>query len=619
MPALYFIKKGNEKMSFSVDLYKQTGYNSINVPDSPAKIDSLTPTPLTATEIIQPFRLTQLIVSASYHTVLSADYLRITGDGHKVYYSVDSYEMVAPDTACLYITMDYTLTYMAEMGYTSLAQIKFLDGMTTRHHIAKSDDVFGNFCEEDPMLIPKKPMDMDSSSPLFDYGASSCHKIVESRINLLNPGSAALTYTDSSTSEVVTVPNMDYVQTRAYVSIEDPATGVSVTVPNPSAEYYDEGNSTVMNNITQAQNLNLESGILNSWMIPTGYVYAAKSGGKVDLTASIKKASTGLNFVYSTVNNKRALYGGTTKYIIYSPASGSSAEFQAEDICKDGNSTLTAPSVTMAVDPRPDGRPYFRFTQYLGETGNFWSNAIPGQQWANAPLNFTQKAGISLDTANFNTAMNISKQDAANHAALANMRADQANANIATDTAFGSGNPFFNVVGAVGNMLSGDVNGTIGGIAGNVLNNYNMQQDALQQNTADKQALHMKQMAMAQEAQQFAVNTQFTVPNISFPRSNTIRDVLGNGVRVIRVRPANTDIAIFDKILTMFGYRITEPLTGAMFTNRSKFNFIQASGVTVEGNAPKWLKDGVGAEFSVGKRFWHVTPDSTYYTDGGNN
>jgi hypothetical protein len=104
-----------------------------------------------------------------------------------------------------------------------------------------------------------------------------------------------------------------------------------------------------------------------------------------------------------------------------------------------------------------------------------------------------------------------------------------------------------------------------------------------------------------------------------FPRSETIRDLLGNGVRVYRYRFADSDVVKIDKILTMYGYKDTKPLEASDFTNRTKFNYVQASGISVSNNTmPRWIREGIAMQLSIGVRIWHVKPDATAYTDGSN-
>lgn len=614
-------------MSYNVRCYKNTGCNAINCVDSPAKLRAFSHFDLTPTEIIQPYRLTSITVGVtSYKQIMDVDFIEIYNESEHAFYSCDSYEMTSPDVAVLGVSFDYTLSLMAYCGYTSLDQIPFLDGITERHHVPKNLDVFGNFGEDDPLLCPSKPLEVVTADLLnYDAVGSGNHVIVESRINLSEPGEAAKTYEDAVTSETVTVPNIDFVQTRGSIGVYDPSTEQTKNVHNPSAQYYDGDNSTVKNNITRAQNLSLEGGILNSWLIPNecANVSTDAKGKITSFTGAHKEVNTGLLFEYWNVNNKRALYGKTTRFILYSPASGSSAEFDAEDICKSGGSVIDSPSVVATYDCRPDGRPYYRFKYYRGDSNTFWMNSIPGQQWQSAPINFTSKSGISLDTANFKTSQEISFQGIKNASELGNLRAQQMNENINYQNTWGTLNAAakgFSDGGGAFNMVTNPLGAgaMLGSAAGSAMKIYNDQMGYLQQNTADRQALEMKKMAYGQELQQFALSTQVTMPAISFPRSNTLRDIIGNGVTACRVQISQSDAQKFDKILSMYGYRCTDKLESSFFTNRSQYNYVKAVGVSVGGTAPKWLRQGVGAELAVGKRFWHVNPDPSLY-EGGTN
>ena len=116
------------------------------------------------------------------------------------------------------------------------------------------------------------------------------------------------------------------------------------------------------------------------------------------------------------------------------------------------------------------------------------------------------------------------------------------------------------------------------------------------------------------------ISGNIVAPDLRFAMSETLRDFRGNGCIVYRYRPQSSDIAKLDKVLTMYGYKDTEPLAGneSYLTNRAKFNYIKATGVSVAGNKPKWLRDGVAMQLSVGTRIWHVKPNSAVYTDGSN-
>ena len=127
---------------------------------------------------------------------------------------------------------------------------------------------------------------------------------------------------------------------------------------------------------------------------------------------------------------------------------------------------------------------------------------------------------------------------------------------------------------------------------------------------------------LAEEMQEFKLNTQVVAPEMQFPRSETIRDFVGNGLYAYRLKPSATDINKFDKILTMYGYKDTMPVDKSLLTKRSKFSYIQVAGPSIKTKdsfyIPLWLRNLVNTQLSVGLRIWKDTPDTSYYTNGQN-
>ena len=121
------------------------------------------------------------------------------------------------------------------------------------------------------------------------------------------------------------------------------------------------------------------------------------------------------------------------------------------------------------------------------------------------------------------------------------------------------------------------------------------------------------------ELQALMLSNYAVAPEINFPVSEGIRDYVGNTCIVYRYKFTENDAHRIDKILTMYGYKHTTPIEPSLLTNRSKFNYIEAKGVTIKNaGVPKWLRDAVGAQFASGVRFWHVPIDTSAYTDGSN-
>ena len=122
----------------------------------------------------------------------------------------------------------------------------------------------------------------------------------------------------------------------------------------------------------------------------------------------------------------------------------------------------------------------------------------------------------------------------------------------------------------------------------------------------------------SRELQTFAIGQSVVAPDLHFPMSETTRDFVGNGAVVLRYRPDFKDIVKLDKILTMYGYKDTKSLEASDFVGRAKFNYVMATGVTITGNHPKWLREAAASQIAAGVRVWHQLPDVTAYTDRSN-
>lgn len=616
---------------WNVRLYYETGFNAVNIPDSPALLETMSHADFPALDILQGEHLASVNVKATRQQVKKADYMRLTDGTDTFYYIVQSFTMTSTDVATLSLAMDY---FTMHGGVTGL---KFLDGMIERHHVASADDKFGAFTEEDPMLVPSKELDFDEVALFTDMTSANdtnSKRIIETTLDLEATGknADAIPYTTQG-GDTVTVPIVQVNNKFTDVGVNKEATefGAWGSFITPQTVLVDSDDAGIQAGIARARSLGIEDGILRSYIVPKaaigkGSIY--NDGHYELLNGAHKIEATNLNFEYANVKNKRVLYGSLNSFVMMSPANGNSVTFKPEDIAFDENGTqLTAPSVCMNADPRPDGMPYFRFQYYKKNARDFFLNALKGMEWANAPLTYSGKSGfwqakLQHDAA---TGMFSRNQDMAE--ASNKVQAIQ------------------NVLGVVAGGAGPAANGWVGGnapIAGSdeavqyflARQPYEVGAGAfslgVQMGTgfanagmnyamAERQTELSFKNAYLQEAIGY-ISGNIVAPDLRFAMSETLRDFRGNGCIVYRYRPQASDIAKLDKVLTMYGYKDTMPLAGneSVLTNRAKFNYIKATGVSVAGNKPKWLRDGVAMQLSVGTRIWHVKPNSAVYTDGSN-
>lgn len=646
---------------FTATLYYNTGYNSINTPDSLETLNAefmTTAKDFPALDILQIMPLSSISLKiTSEDDVIDADYMLLTGKGEnqsvskRAVYSVEGYTLTSPDVAVLAITLNPFLT----LG--GVRSVHFMDGVTIRHHVKKDEDIFGAFTEEDPYLVPSKPLEIVDGGEKFKASGNLLH-LVESTIDLVELGNetkgVAYTADDGTACTVPYIPPKKPIDTNVKMTKPGVDTTPLKTVV-PGANYYTptpNPGDLVTQGIARARSLGVESAILNSWNIDkeylTYYNYDETEDPATGLQSAIVKnlvggvlggVPSGLPFEYATVQNKRVLYGALNQYVLVSYASGNSAVFLPEDLTKpeDLTSDYSAPLIVMTADPRPDGKPYFRFQYYHKDEKNFFTNCVPGLVWQTAPLVYYDKSGNELDRMNFNTAQSILRQDstiAQNRAIRGAVESGISNIIGGAVSMFGGGvrfaggyegSTYTSIMSGAGSIAAGAIQAgqgayTMGAeLIGNATNN------ATFSNAANIRRQY--ENARQQELQQFQISQNIVVPQINFPRSNSIRDFVGNGVFVFRYRPAASDVLKLDKILNMYGYRDTRPATDDLMTNRTKYNYLQVAGASVNATKPdasnvwpqpKWLKDACASQFAAGVRIWHTKPDRTAYTDGSN-
>lgn len=655
-------------MSYLVRLFYNTGFNSINVPDSPTLLQSFTYKDFPAIDLLQVRELDSVTLRATYEDVKNADYACIQNQTvltDVTYFAVDGggIRMSSPDVAVIPLTIDYLTT---AGGVSSL---EILDGITERHHVATADDTFGAYAEDDPYLVASKPLEIvdagvfpartgneitlvESMSSLTEMGANAdeprAKKCVQydtglevASVTIPDPASlvAKNAPDDATPSDLWWGGFTTYsMMTKGYNEIA--ATKKSVKAAGSALYIYKKEDSALSGKgINALRAIGCESAILNAYNIPTEYLPSEISSGitnpkcfkdsilktdgstgtpntteHVDEILGIGDTNVSIGnttpFVYdNTVKNKRVLYGELNKYGICSTATGNLALFRPEEIYHTGD---TQPTLEIYADPRPSGCPYFRFKYLNGNDKNVFMNCITGAVWQRAPLVYTDKSGSMLDEIKLNASQAISRAGF-NMGMLSQTSGDMLNAGVGMiKSGFGKGGT--SPSGFGGDLLARGMAGAASLFEGASEAQSNYIYTALSPYARRKfdfeNELAMQNLNLGM--------SQVVAPTVSFPRADGIRDYVGNSCYVFRYRPQATDLAKMDKILTMYGYKDTTPFVSAHLTNRAKFNFIKASGVSVKTSMPKWINDGISMMFLGGLRIWHVAPNNTCYTDGTN-
>ena len=630
---------------YTVDLYNNTGYNVENIPDSAALLG--TPSiSKTAVDTIQNYVMSSVRISAVFDDVKNADYCKI-GD---FYYFVTGVTMTSRDVAVLSLIPDYITSY-------GLSTLKFLDGITVRHHV--DNDGYGDYIEDDPLMYCNEPLRLINGGILFKPTGSDL-TIAMSTADLMSMGDpthvfAGTSYTDAN-GNTVTVPHLEPVTTFTTFYMGQPNhisgtdyKGFNITGQQAFLVTGGLNSLDVQRGMQFCRDIAAESAITAQYSIPSDWIKingSAFDPSTNNVIASIAgldqqngvSASSDPNMFWDfaagnnlTVKNNRVLYG---KYCTYGIITMNGNRLEAQPELIYSSAQQYGPKVTMKVDPRPDGCPYFRFETYYGTSvyhvtsegyfasdPTFWQQAIAGQKWYQVPLVFTSASGIYQTQKYHDTSLQLLEANRENQ--LMSRRIQ----NVAA-----VGDLALSVVGGLG--VTGG--GTVKAMSPNAVGAYNANPASIQTaasgtftpsmgmlnglaNFANMRATQRDQDTQYSYDQgklnwEYAMAKNVVVPDIMFPYTDgTLRDLMGNGVMMYRYLPTVKDIQLQDKLLTMYGYRVTDKMDKKYFYNRQYFNYVQASNISIGNNLPQWWKAGIVAQLAAGVRVWHVTPNETHY------
>lgn len=664
--------------TYNVRCYYNTGFNAVNIPSSPDVLKQFTPHTFPALEVLQDLGLSEIKIKATWGQAQEIDYIclytptTVEGQVEKaVYYIVTGIpEMVATDVAVLPVVCDY---YNTAGG---INYIDILDGITSRVTVSKDipktgwnpTDSENYLYGEDPLLAPSGPLNLVTSWKRIystDY-----HSYIETTLDLVQTDltSVGKVYYESEaegeTSGQTITPRVN-VSDLTTTLIDAKLGNISGTYINPETRIYQvddnytgwqgdpdaTARASIGAGIATARSLGVEDAILNKVIIPVDAVETTKiyqnwsrtykdgtSKRRTDqqityMKGVAKKSELLFNTDYSeyglTIHNNRLLYGSYTPIGMMTTA-GNKVELNLEQVsCGDG--TVNIRSYT---DPSLGGCPYYMFERTdisprttIGddEVGMF-SQAVAGLTWKQAPLKFSETKGSLLNAIELRNSR---------------MMADTAAANFVRENDYSKSvnalNTLMSSVNSVTSMNSGAMNaindrslsvlgmnrGVAGAIGGNAQGLVgSMTQGFVNSTGLDVQRQNAEESYLAAkgaELTRYAVTQSVFVPEIKFPYNSTFfRDLFGEGILLYRYKYSKSDVKRIDKLLTMYGYKVTKELEKKDFTSRKYFNYIECSTLSVKakGNYNTIaVNDGISKQLQVGTRLWHVKPDSSHYTN----
>ena len=667
--------------TYNVRCYYNTGFNAVNIPSSPDVLKQFTPHTFPALEVLQDLGLSEIKIKATWGQAQEIDYIclytptTVEGQVEKaVYYIVTGIpEMVATDVAKLPVVCDY---YNTAGG---INYIDILDGITSRVTVSKDipktgwnptsseDYLYG----EDPLLAPSGPLNLVTSWERVystDY-----HSYIETTLDLVQTdltNIGKVYYESEAEGETLgqTVTPRVNVSDLTTTLIDNKLGATTGTYINPETRIYqvdDEytgwqgdpeatARASIGSGIATARSLRVEDAVLNKVIIPVDAVETTKmyqnwsrtykdgttkrrTDQKITYMKGVaKKVALEPNSNLSdysdygiTIHNNRLLYGSYTPIGMMTTA-GNKVELNMEQVSV-GNGTINIRSYT---DPSLGGCPYYMFeradmtprtTTGDDEVGMF-SQAVAGLTWKQAPLKFSETKGSLLNAIELRNSRMMADTSAANFVRN-NDYAQSVNAlntlmsSVNSVTSMNSGamnainNGGLSVLGmnqGVAGAIGGNAHGLVGSMTQGFVNDVGLD---VQRQNAEVSYLAAK----GAELTQYAVTQNVFVPEIKFPYNSTFfRDLFGEGILLYRYKYSKADVKRIDKLLTMYGYKVTKQLEKKDFTSRKYFNYIECSSLSVQarGNYNTIaVSDGISKQLQVGTRLWHVKPDSSHYTN----
>ena len=622
-----------------------TGFNSINVPDSEATLERAANSykDFPAIDCLQRYFLSNIVIRAFEDDVINGDYIKLWDDDNPTrfaFYSMSGFTMTSGDTIDLAITMDPLLTC------GGIDNIDFLDGIVSRRNLADGEETP---TEDDPYLVPQK-LTLVPVGEYFGAYASQSHQygeqllIVRSLYDITGNDTLKIaqdvtdvTITESKfTGSLVSTPVLKSEATLdetkivfndADINVSD---GTLYQVFNTGG-YSQLARGQMMHNIKTLIEFGRTDVVLNMYYIPSCFAkyITPNASGALD-QMMITRYNTVANddayfnsivaeripddaYTYKA-HNERVYIGKHFAYVFTVRDSGDSVTINPEDIMYDSASNL--PTIAISIDPRANGKvTYYPLTrnEYGGENEliqPYDQRALPPKHvsskgWANAECFVNGASGIRLKADQF--ALN-------DKLATESVELDLAAKFNEGDYGWGA-LKYRKIKNRVNKYVQGDYLGDVAdvesmaGLAGRHGESERLEYgDLYARGNEYAKTMYTRATDRMKEQQQLIQASIPQVTTVSKGSDDTL--VTTTALSVYRSMISEDDVKRFDKIIDRFGVKKTGPIEKDMLTSRKSFNYIDAAGVSVKcDTVPKSVRNELSSLFNGGVRIWHVRPE----------
>lgn len=613
-------------------LFKNTGFNTYNCPDSSSRLNSIPDSDKFVCDSVWLLQdlVGQIKVKATWNDVKDVDYCSIDSN----LYFVTNVTMSNENTAILDLQFD-------PIGTIGISNIQVINGWCTRRHVA-NDELFSNNLEEG--YTPLEEMTVDFSYLDHFNGERQYLIVYASTIDLSQTFDAAKTFTDQQSKLTVSVPLIKGVERETTTYLAYYGGYMSKSLPSTLLYTINLGDlvqTNIRNSLASVWSLGLTDAITSSYIIewPWDRVVLEYHDATIETTKygelssiSLKPAVVNLpdSFNYKwtvpnyTIKNNKVFSGQYNKYSAISISNGNSINYDANDLYYTGE---TFPTFLVIGDPAPDGCTYLVPKYYHNvelQSGFPLYGGLKGGTWVNNQLTFSGREGGLVSAEMYQ--MQLQQQRLSRTGTfLSGLE------NVLTTPLKVAASPFTSTPQA---PLSSDPmqeysRGMVSeGFSGYSANQYmkdygyssgfpvtNMSGvgNSLYTNPA-KAKLAQQQLQLSQ-----GISQNLNAPKIYFPFGSNLNTYFGNGFYGVRSRLSDNDTIRFDKYLTAFGYATNEPFSESAFTCRQHFNYVQVSDLNVNINGSKnygiRIKNMLEQVLNNGIRIWHELPNKEAFID----
>lgn len=625
--------------TYNVTLYRSSLFDNVN---RPASVDALPNTFYTvpAVYLRQDKYISIIRVDTTWEEVQDVDYARLDAARPK-FFLVTSISMLTDHTA------ELSLLYDPILSCGGIAALH-VSGWLKRGHVS-NDDLFANTVPE-PWQPQEYLIIRDKKTCSFDTENAPINpKLLVATVNVNKAddfeADIARVSNDIGNPEedFVVWPKLPIPQSlmSSYTVCIEPFVAKDLNIPNnkragiagqyvfPMTDNNGQLNSDVIQNIQDLRFTGIDTAIVTAYQIPTGAIARVISMGNIPLMSdepllTVVGANEEFyvgNYEYGPagdIYNKKT-YAMYNRFTALSITSGSSIDFDAHDLYKDYQ-WEAAPVFRMWADPSPSGTVHFGPLYYQKSPCSMVEHTIQGLPWVSVEISTQGQAGATLAQANVERKIYDTNRQLGYRTDLYQLgMVSEAYGLINGITRNNPKEAMFNgLVDTVGSIASGDIPGATKsgvGMLSSGRNALRAQVDSAVNGAlamASKHTSHQSDLAATQAANREAYigyqEAQAVAPTINVPGDINVQSYFGQDFILYQVGLTDNDLKRFDHFLTLYGYSLSCEFTDEYLSNRTLYNFIEASEAYVECSAPQSERQMISDIFRGGVRLWHVPP-----------